>query len=93
MQLASEPWIVSRFECRDKVAARIRLGAGGRVLVERGGVGEIIKVLRDTQDGVGYHVVFTGCNPLLVPESALEAITEETREADLSPPPNHSLPA
>jgi nitrogen fixation protein NifZ len=93
LQLASEPWTASRFEFRDKVATRLRLGAGGRVLVERGEVGEVIKVLRDTPEGVGYHVVFAGCNTLLVPESALEAIGDVNSDADLSPTLSHSLPA
>ena len=56
LQLASDPWTPSRFEFRDKVVARLRLGVGGRVLVERGGVGEILKVLQEAPGGVAYHV-------------------------------------
>lgn len=47
LQGADEPWTPSRFEFRDKVAAALRLASGGRVLVEQGEVGEVIKVLRD----------------------------------------------
>ena len=73
LQPASDPWVPSRFEFRDKVEARIALGSGGRVLVEQGAVGEIMRVLRSVEDGVSYHVQFPGCNTVLVPESALEA--------------------
>jgi len=77
LQPADDPWVPSRFEFRDKVAARLALGSGGRVLVEQGAVGEILKVLRGTPkpDGSGdvaYHVLFPGCNTLQVPESALD---------------------
>ncbi len=78
LQPASAPWTPSRFESREKVAARIALGRGGRVLVEQGRVGEVIKVLRGPatteQTGeVAYHVLFPGCSLLQVPESALES--------------------
>jgi len=78
LQAAAEPWTPSRFEFREKVAARLPLGNGGRVLVEQGKVGEVMKVLRGTPnaDGsagnVAYHVLFPGCGTLQVPESALE---------------------
>jgi nitrogen fixation protein NifZ len=79
LQLAAEPWTPSRFESREKVAARLALGAGGRVLVAAGTVGEIARVLRGAPgaDGspgdVAYYVDFPGCNTLQVPESALDA--------------------
>ena len=78
LQPAAEPWTPSRFEFRDQVAARLALGKGGRVLVEPGEVGEILKVLRGAPnaDGspgnVAYHVLFAGRGTLQVPESALE---------------------
>ena len=72
LQLASEPWVPSRFEFRDRVTARIPLGIQGRVLVEQGTQGEILKVIRDAPGGVAYHVYFSGRNPLQVPESALD---------------------
>ncbi|MCF7976888.1 MAG: nitrogen fixation protein NifZ [Chromatiaceae bacterium] len=77
LQPASDPWTPSRFESREKVAARIALGRGGRVLVEQGRIGEVIKVLRGPataeQTGeVAYHVLFPGCSLLQVPEPALE---------------------
>ena len=77
LQAAGEPWTPSLFESREKVAARIALGAGGRVLVHAGTVGEIARVLRGsplpdgTPGDVAYYVDFPGCNTLQVPESAL----------------------
>ena len=78
LQPAADPWVPSRFEFRDKVSARLPLGSGGRVLVEQGAVGEVMKVLRgaplpDDSGQVAYHVYFPGCNTLQVPESALDA--------------------
>ncbi len=79
LQPAAEPWTPSLFEAREKVAARIALGAGGRVLVQPDTVGEIARVLRGaphadgTPGDVAYYVDFPGCNTLQVPESALKA--------------------
>jgi nitrogen fixation protein NifZ len=76
LQLASAPWTPSRFETRERVAAGLRLGSGGRVLVERGEVGEVLKVLRDAPGGVAYQVLFEGRNLLQVPEAALDPVGE-----------------
>ncbi|EXJ13951.1 NifZ protein [Imhoffiella purpurea] len=73
------PWTPSRFEFRDKVAANIPLGMQGRILVEAGEIGEVIKVVRDNPGGVAYHVHFLDRNTLLVPETAL---TEAEPTAD-----------
>ena len=54
--LASEPWVASEFEFRDKVQSKIKLAINGEVLVEPNDQGEILKVLRDEADGVKYHV-------------------------------------
>ncbi len=79
LQLAGDPWVPSRFEFRDRVRARIPLGIQGRVVVERGTEGEVLKVVRDAPGGVAYQVWFNGPNALQVPESALdgEAIDDE----------------
>jgi nitrogen fixation protein NifZ len=53
-----EPWTPSRFEFREKVRAARLLAVGGEVLVPLGAVGEVIKVIRDAQDGVAYHIHF-----------------------------------
>ncbi|WP_455205911.1 nitrogen fixation protein NifZ [Kaarinaea lacus] len=68
--LASEPWVKSEFEFRDKVQAKIKLAVNGEVLVEEFDQGEVLKVLRDMPNGVHYHVRFPG-RTLLVPEKAL----------------------
>ena len=73
LQPADAPWTPSRFEFRDKVAARVPLGIQGRVLVEPGEIGEILKVLRGAPGDVSYHVHFGGRSTIQVPESALEA--------------------
>lgn len=71
LQPADAPWVPSRFEFRDKVAATVPLGVGGRVLVEQGEVGEVVKVLRGAPGSVSYHVHFSGRNTIRVPETAL----------------------
>ena len=72
LQRADAPWTPSRFEFRDKVAAALPLGVQGRVLVEKGEVGEILKVIRGAPGEVAYHVHFSRRNTIQVPESALE---------------------
>ena len=81
LQPADAPWTESRFELRDKVAARIPLGIEGRVLVEQGEVGEILKVLRGASGDVSYHVHFSGRSTIQVPESAL--VSPPGRPGDL----------
>ncbi len=66
-----EPWVASQFECRDKVKARFALAVAGKVAIAAGSPGEIIRVMRDTPDGVLYHVRFPG-RVLQVPEDVLE---------------------
>jgi nitrogen fixation protein NifZ len=72
LQAESDPWMPSRFEFRDKVTPRLPLAIGGEVIAEPGGIGEILKVLRDMPGGIQYHVRFPG-RTLQVPESALDA--------------------
>lgn len=80
--LASEPWVPSNFEFRDKVKAKIKLAINGEVLVAEGDQGEVLKVLRDIPAGVHYHVRFPG-RTLMVPETALEPLeTTETTEVE-----------
>lgn len=77
LQPALAPWTPSRFEVRDRVAAKVPLGIQGRVLVEQGEVGEvgeILKVVRGATEEVSYQVHFSGRNALLVPEAALETV-------------------
>jgi nitrogen fixation protein NifZ len=80
LQRAGDPWVPSRFEFRDRVTACIPLGIQGKVLVERGAVGEVLKVIRDAPAGVAYHVYFDGCSVLQVPESALDGPDADAEE-------------
>jgi len=74
LQPAGDPWVASRFESRERVTAVRPLGRSGRVLVESGEVGEVLKVIRDGETGVNYQVLFPGRPILLVPEPALQAV-------------------
>lgn len=69
----SEPWTPSKYETREKVRSRITLTVAGETRVKPGKEGEIMKVFRDDNIGVQYHVIFHD-QVLQVPESALEAI-------------------
>ncbi len=68
-----EPWIPSRFESREKVRSKVTLAVQGSVRASPGVEGEVLKVLRDEQGGVQYHVIFHD-HVLQVPEGALEAV-------------------
>ncbi|MGC2164767.1 MAG: nitrogen fixation protein NifZ [Gallionella sp.] len=68
-----ETWVPSNFETREKVRSRITMTVGGEIRVRPGMEGEIMKVLRDDNNGVSYHVIFHD-RVLQVPEAALEAI-------------------
>jgi nitrogen fixation protein NifZ len=66
-------WIPSKFESREKVRSRITLTVRGEVRVTPGMEGEILKVFRDENKGVLYHVIFHD-QVLQVPENSLEAV-------------------
>ena len=68
---ADEPWVPSRFEFRDKIRSKVKLAVEGEIVADLGAEGEILKVIRDHEDGVFYHVRFPG-RTLLVPEKSLE---------------------
>ena len=74
-----EPWIPSRFEFRERVRATLTLAVGGQPLIERGAVGEIIKVLRDGDEGVAYHVHFDSLpgRVLQMPQAVLAPLDED----------------
>lgn len=67
---ASEAWTPNLFEFRDKVRTIKDLVMRGKVEVECGEAGEILKVVRDAEQGVAYHVRING-RTFLVPETAL----------------------
>ena len=68
-----ETWIPSKFESREKVKSRITMTVRGEVMVTPGMEGEILKVFRDQNDGVLYHVIFHD-QVLQVQENSLEAM-------------------
>jgi nitrogen fixation protein NifZ len=70
---AAESWVPSRFETREKVHNRIALAVGGKILVPAATEGEVMRVLRECESGVQYHVHFPG-HTLQVPEALLEPI-------------------
>ncbi len=76
LQPASDPWIPTRFEFREKVTPTIPLAIGGEVVANPGAEGEIEKVLRECEGGPAYHVRFNG-RTLQVPEGSLDFISPE----------------
>lgn len=69
----NEPWIPSKYESREKVRSKITLTVRGETRVSPGMEGEILKVFREANSGVQYHVIFHD-HVLQVPEAALEAV-------------------
>ncbi|WP_275098927.1 nitrogen fixation protein NifZ [Sedimenticola hydrogenitrophicus] len=80
LQLASDPWVPTRFEFRDKVTPRMPLAIQGEVIARPGDSGEVEKVLREQENGPAYHVRFSG-RTLQVPECALDLLQGEPEEA------------
>ncbi len=79
LQLASDPWIATRFGFRDKVTPKIALAIRGEIIAQTGDAGEIEKVLREHPGGPAYHARFNG-RTLQVPENALEFLHPELEE-------------
>lgn len=71
IQPASDPWIPTRFEFRDKVTPKIQLAFCGEVIAGPGDEGEIESVLRGHEGGPAYHVRFAG-RTFQVPEGSLD---------------------
>lgn len=78
---ASEPWVDSMFEFRDRVATKISLAVGGEVAVACGEVGTVMKILRDIPGGAQYHVHFPSGRMFQIPECAL-ALVQKTGDDD-----------
>jgi len=66
-----EPWNPSKFEFRDKVVALKTFAVNGEIIAEVGDQGEILKVLRESDDEMAYHVRFPG-HTLHILESRLD---------------------
>ncbi len=72
---ADDPWVPSRYEVRQRVLAAKALVANGEELVPVDALGEVMKVIRDT-DPPNYHLHFE-CRPgrvFAVPEAALKPL-------------------
>jgi len=70
-----DPWVPSRFEVRERVHAARALVANGEELVPVGGLGEVLKVNRDS-DPPTYHMHFESQpgRVFAVPEAALRPL-------------------
>ncbi|QEP44518.1 nitrogen fixation protein NifZ [Ectothiorhodospiraceae bacterium BW-2] len=71
LQLATADWVPTRFEFRDKVVPTLSLAIAGDIVAAPGDIGEIEKVLPDSEGGPCYHVRFHG-RTLMVSEQSLE---------------------
>lgn len=80
---ATDPWVPTKFEFRDKVVALNTFAANGDVLAEAGAAGEIVKVLREAEGGPQYHVLFKG-RVLQIKEASLDWADPEQRAAETS---------
>lgn len=80
---ADAPWAPSRFESRDKVVASKTFAVRGETVVEKGTIGEIIRVVRDMPEGVHYHINFPGYM-LCIPETSVEALPVPVSRRTLS---------
>lgn len=81
---ADAEWIPSRFETREYVRNLRPLALAGEVRVQAGERGEIMKVLRDAEGGVAYHVHFAALpgRPLIVRETALAPLQASLEEVE-----------
>lgn len=81
---ASDPWVPSLYEFRDKVTTTKPLSIKGEVVVQPGDHGEVLKILRDEGPVVQYHVRFPG-RTLQVPEPVLVPLTVTKNETPKKP--------
>lgn len=73
---AAAHWVPSRYESREYVSAALTLAHRGKVLVQAGERGQILKVWRDDEQGVSYDVIFHDLT-LRVPERGLHPVEEQ----------------
>jgi len=72
---AGLPWVETLFEFRDRVVMRVPLSAQGSIVVDKGTVGTVLKVLRDMPGGPQYHIHFSSGRMFQIPERVLELAT------------------
>ena len=80
---ADAPWNPSKFEFRDKVVALKTFAVNGEIIAEAGAQGEILKVLRETEGEMQYHVRFPG-HTLQILESRLDWADPEQAQLEQS---------
>lgn len=73
---AEAHWVPSRYESREYVRAALTLAHQGKVLVQAGECGQILKVWRDDEKGVSYDVIFHDMT-LRVPERGLNPLEDK----------------
>ncbi|MFT3931114.1 MAG: nitrogen fixation protein NifZ [Spongiibacteraceae bacterium] len=79
---ASDPWVDSIFEFRERVKTKVALSVGGEVVVPLGTVGTVLKILRDAPGGPQYHVHFNSGRMFQIPEPALELAPKNEIDTD-----------
>lgn len=70
VQAADDAWIPHRFDSRDRVRASCTLSVGGVVRAREGDIGEVMRVLNDSEP-VQYQVIFAD-RILQLPENLLQ---------------------
>jgi nitrogen fixation protein NifZ len=73
---ADAEWRPSLFEFREQVLAAKQLVINGEMIAAIGDEGQVIKVVPQGEEGIAYHVHFSG-RTLMVPEAALNPKPQE----------------
>lgn len=76
---ASDHWVQNKFEFRDRVSVLCDLKMDGEFVARKGDVAEIENVLREDQDAIEYNIFING-ESIRIPERALQAVENETKE-------------
>lgn len=79
VQADDAPWITHHFDNHDKVRTNITLAVGGEVRAKVGDIGEILRVMNQSEP-VQYQVIF-GDRILQLPEHCLEGIARHGNPA------------
>lgn len=79
LQLASDPWIQTRYEFRDKVTPKVVLAVNGEIIASPGDEGEVEKVIREHENGPTYHVRFSG-RTFQLGEASIDFLKPEMEE-------------
>jgi len=74
---AAQSWIQNRFEFRDRVQVRCALQLDGKMIAQRGDVGEIENVLREEDEAQIFYNLYINGSTIMIPEKALDAVQAE----------------